>query len=185
VSAAAEPFISRDEYLSLERDGIVRHEWVGGQMWMMTGGTGIHNRISVRLLSLILAAAERDGCRTYVADMKVLTDSAGYYPDVMVVCDDNAPGEYHEEHPCLIAEVLSKTTGDRDRREKWVSYKSIDSLQHYLLISQIDTTIEHRYRTDHGWSTEVLGPDDTLTLQCPSVAITVSSLYAGLVEPLN
>jgi Uma2 family endonuclease len=185
MSAAAEPYVSRMEYLSLERDGVVRHEWVGGQMWLMTGGTGVHNRISGRLFAQLLAVAEPEGCRTYMADMKVLTETAGYYPDVMVVCDETQPGEYHEEHPCLIAEVLSKTTGDRDRREKWVVYKTIESLQHYVLLSQEDTTIEHRYRTELGWSTEVLGPDDTLTLRCPAVSITVASLYRGLVEPLN
>ncbi len=154
-------------------------------MWAMTGGTRRHNRLSGRLFAKLLAAGEPAGCRTYMADVKVLTDQAGYYPDVMVVCGEDGPNEYYEEHPCLIAEVLSKTTSDRDRREKWAAYKEIASLQHYLLISQTDTIIEHRYRTDLGWSTEVLGPTDTLQLRCPNVAITVQSLYEGLVQGLD
>ncbi len=182
MSSAAEQFVSRGEYLSLERDGSVRHEWVGGQMWAMTGGTGRHNRISIRLLSQLLPSAEAAGCRTYLADMKVLTESAGYYPDLMVVCDQNEPSDYHEENPCLLAEVLSKSTSDRDHREKWMIYRSIASLQHYLLLSQTDATIEHRYRTEIGWATEVLGPTDTLHLRCPKVSVSVEALYVGLLE---
>lgn len=185
MSSAAEQFVTRRDYLSIERDGIVRHEWIGGEMWMMTGGTGVHNRLSGRLFTRLLAVAEPQGCRTYMADMKVVTDTAGYYPDVMVVCDGNEPGEYHEERPCLIAEVLSKTTEDRDRREKWAAYQTIDSLRHYLLVSQTDTTIEHRFRTDLGWATEILGPDGILVLRCPEMSISVSAIFDGLVQPAH
>jgi Uma2 family endonuclease len=185
MSNAAEQSISRWDYLEIERDGAVRHEWVGGQIYAMTGGSRLHNRILRRLCRHLENAAEPQGCEVYIADMKVLTDYAGYYPDVMVVCDSGSSNdEYFEENPCLIAEVASKSTADRDRREKWVAYKEIASLKHYLLVSQEDTQIEHRYRTDLGWSTEVLGPTDTLRLSCPEVEITVASIYEGLVTPL-
>jgi Uma2 family endonuclease len=185
MSNAAEQLISRADYLAIERDGIIRHEWVGGQIYAMTGGTRLHNQISFRLARSLADASDADGCQTFIADMKVLTEFAGYYPDVMVACEDSSDDDYFEEHPCLIAEVASKTTQDRDRREKWVAYKEIRSLKHYLLLSQDDVVIEHRFRTDLGWSTEVLGPTDTLHLKCPNVAITVASLYDGLVTPLN
>ncbi len=73
-------FISRSEYLDDERDGNMRHEWVGGQMWMMTGGSGQHNRISGRLFATLLPLADQDGCRAYMGDMKVVTDSAPITP---------------------------------------------------------------------------------------------------------
>jgi Uma2 family endonuclease len=185
MSSAADQLISRWDYLEIERDGNVRHEWVGGQIYAKSGGSRLHNRISGRLARLLDAAAEPQGCEVYIADMKVLTDFAGYYPDVMVVCDgESSKDEYFEENPCLIAEVASKSTADRDRREKWVAYKEIASLKHYLLVSQEDTQIEHRYRTDLGWATEILGPTDTLRLRCLEVEITVASIYEGLVTPL-
>jgi Uma2 family endonuclease len=185
VSNVAEQLIGRWDYLAIERDGIIRHEWVGGQIYAMTGGTRLHNQISFRLARKLADAAEPQGCQTFMADMKVLTEFAGYYPDVMVACEEGADDAYYEENPCLIAEVASKTTQDRDRREKWVAYKEIGSLKHYLLLSQEDVVIEHRFRTDLGWSTEVLGPTDTLRLQCPRLDITVASIYDGLVTPLN
>ena len=183
MSRAAEQFVSRGDYLSLERETSVRHEWVGGQLWAMTGGSGVHNRLAGRLFARLLPGGEAAGCRTYIADMKVVTENAGYYPDVMVVCDAAQPGEYHEEHPCLIAEVTSKSTGDRDRREKWVAYRSIASLRHYVLISQSERLVEHRVRTGDEWSTELVGSGETLVLTCPVVSIPVDELYDGLVGP--
>jgi Uma2 family endonuclease len=182
MSEAAIALVSRADYLEYERDGRVRHEWVGGQMFMMTGGSGRHNRISLRLASVLMPLADTHGCRVFVADMKVVSGTFGYYPDIMVVCEGDAPGTHHEEHPCLIAEVLSPTTQDRDRREKWAAYKTISALRHYVLIRQDDMQVEHRYRSseDAPWQHEILGPDDILAVSCPNATITVSSLYVGL-----
>ena len=173
--------ISRADYLELERDGSVRHEWVAGQIYAMTGESGRHNRISGRLYASLLAAAERDGCRPYIADMKVVTETRGYYPDVMVVCNAAVPGDHHEEAPCLIAEVLSPSTQDRDRREKRAAYQAMPSLRHLLLIRQDDTQLEHFFREDDGsWNMLQLGPDDVIVLHCPEVTVPVDDLYRGL-----
>jgi Uma2 family endonuclease len=182
VSEAAIPLISRFDYLNYERGSTVRHEWVGGQMWMMTGGSGHHNRISGRLFAALLPVADTTGCRVYIADMKVVTDTFAYYPDVMVVCEPETANTHHEEHPCLIAEVLSRSTQDRDRREKWAAYKTIGSLRHYLLVKQDDTQVEHRFRSDESspWQHEILGPDDAVLLTCPPTSVLVSDLYIGL-----
>ena len=173
--------IDRVEYLTFERDGQARHEWVGGEIFAMTGGSARHNRISGRLFARLLPGAESNGCRAYVADMKVVTADFGYYPDVMVVCDPDLPGEYHEERPCLIAEVLSPSTADRDRREKKNAYLTIPTLAHLLLIRQDDTQIEHYFREPDGrWNHHQLGPDDDIVLRCPELRLPVMDLYIGL-----
>ena len=148
-------------------------------MFAMTGGTLLHNRLSFRIASQLSAVAEPAGCRTYIADTKVVTDFAAYYPDVMVVCEEQAD-PYFETHPCLIVEVLSKSTQDQDKREKWMAYASIPTLDHYVLVSQAERTFEHRRRTDLGWSTEILGPEDSIRLTCPEIVLTVQSIYDGL-----
>jgi Uma2 family endonuclease len=179
MSNAAEQFISRGDYLAIECEGTQRHEWVGGQMFAMTGGTLLHNRLSFRIASHLSAIAEPEGCRTYIADTKVVTDFAAYYPDVMVVCEEQAD-PYFETDPCHIVEVRSKPTQDHDKREKWMAYASIPTLNHYVLVSQTERLIEHRRRTDLGWSTEVLGADDSLRLTCPEIVLSVRSMYEGL-----
>jgi Uma2 family endonuclease len=72
--------MSRADYLAIERNGIIRHEWVGGQIYAMTGGTRLHHQISFRLARSLADAADADGCQTFVADMKVLTEFAGTTP---------------------------------------------------------------------------------------------------------
>lgn len=181
MSNSAIALISRAEYLTFERDGQTRHEWVGGEVFAMTGRSARHNRISGRLFARLLPVAEATGCRAYVADMKVVATDFGYYPDVMVVCDPETPGEYHEERPCLIAEVLSPSTADRDRREKKNAYLSIPSLLHLLLIRQDDTQIEHFFRAPDGrLHHHQLGPDDMIVLRCPELSMPVADLYVGL-----
>ena len=181
MSNASFSLIDRADYLTFERDGETRHEWVGGEIFAMTGGSARHNRISLRLGSRLLPAAEAEGCRAYVADMKVVTADFGYYPDVMVVCDPEMPGEYHEERPCLVAEVLSPSTADRDRREKKNVYMAIPSLLHLLLIREDDMQIEHFFRVPDGpWQHHQLGPYDDIVLGCPDLQFPVMELYVGL-----
>ena len=181
MTDAAEQFVSRTDYLTFERDVPIRHEWVGGLLYAMTGTSGRHNRLALRLVHSMTPSADLHGCRVYASDMKVVAGNFGYYPDVMVVCDPELPGEYHEERPCLIAEVRSPSTGDRDRREKWAAYKTLESLRHYVMIRQDDTQIEHWFRNGEGpWQHEIIGPDDDLRLTCPPITIPVADLYRNL-----
>jgi Uma2 family endonuclease len=181
MSDAARQLISRSEYLQFERDGQIRHEWVSGQVYAMTGGSGRHSRIALRLGAELLGPGDAHDCRVYVSDMKVVGDTFGYYPDVMVACEGDAPDEYFENLPCLIAEVLSPSTSDRDRREKWSAYQTIPSLRHFLLIRQDDMQIDHWLRSDGGeWLFQQLGPDDIIRITCPPTEISVADLYVGL-----
>ena len=180
---SARGLVSRQEYVDLERHSNLRHEWVGGVLFAMTGTSGVHNRIAGRLYTRLLAEADPRGCRTYVSDMRVMTENSGYYPDVMVACGDQAD-PYFETTPCLIAEVLSPTTRDVDQREKRAAYFAIPSLRHYLVVHQDQPRIEHHWRTDGDWQLEVVGPADMITLTCVPMSLVVADLFAGLV-PLD
>ncbi len=91
MSNPAFGLIDRAECLTFENDGQARHEWVGGEIFAMTGGSAPHNRIPLRLASRLLPSAESDGCRAYVADIKVVTADFGYFPDDIVVGDPDKP----------------------------------------------------------------------------------------------
>jgi Uma2 family endonuclease len=182
VSDTARQLVSRAEYICFERDSTIRHEWVGNVLFAMTGTSGIHNRIAGRLSAKILAVADPHGCRTYASDMRVMTADAGYYPDVMVACDEQAD-PYFETMPCLLAEILSPSTRDIDQREKRAAYFGIESLRHYLVVHQDQPRIEHHWRSDAtaSWQLEVVGPIDTITLICPPMTLPVGALFDGLV----
>ncbi len=125
-----------EDYLEFEQTSTHKHEFVGGELFMMAGASERHNRISGKLYARLLAA-EVAPCRSYFADMKLKIDEqTSYYPDVMVICDDGDDHAYYKKNPCLIIEVLSDSTEAIDRGEKFYAYRKISSLQAYVLVNR-------------------------------------------------
>ena len=101
VSETARQLISRAEYITLERDCPIRHEWVGGVLFAMTGSSGVHNRIAGRLAARLLPVAESHGCRPYASDMRLMTPKRAAYFAIetlkhyLVVHQDQPRIEHH------------------------------------------------------------------------------------------
>lgn len=172
------PFISEDEYLTGEEASSVRHEYVNGQVYAMAGSTDKHNLISSNA-NAILNQRLPDRCEVFIADMKVRIqtqqDLLFYYPDVMVSCAEDDRAAYFREKPCLIIEVLSRSTERQDRFEKFLFYQQIPTLQEYLLLAQDfkEATLFHRA---NGWQPEVCR-EGTLHLASVNLDISLDALY--------
>lgn len=182
--------LSVEDYLRGEESAERRHEYVDGFVYAMGGASERHNRVSVNLAFHLRAAARGTPCGVYAADMKVRVASvnAFYYPDVVLACaaDDDHP--YYKERPCLIAEVLSPSTANIDRREKWLHYRQIDSLHYYLIVDPDTVAVEYYCRNAEGeWLGGRLAPDEMLDIDCGPVATVLSldDIYedTGLVIP--
>ena len=116
-----------DEYLEWEAKQEVRHEYLDGEVYAMTGGTLPHNTIAINLTSLLKQPVRSRGCRLFMTDAKVqLSESADpyFYPDISVTChlDDKQATKYIK-YPCLIVEVLSPGTESYDRGAKFAQYR--------------------------------------------------------------
>lgn len=185
----AEPVVSHrsitiEEYLELERDSPVRHEYVGGQIYAMTGTSKRHNLIAGNIFRKLADAAEGTPCAVYMSDVKVRTpDDRCYYPDVMVSCDPESDDPYTETVPCLLVEVISPSSAATDRREKRISYTLIPSLKVYLVVDQERHLVEHHVRLEGGtWiMTDYIGEGE-FYLPCPSSHMTLRDIYAGIDE---
>lgn len=130
-----ERLLAIDEYLELEKESPVRHEYVGGEIFAMAAASDRHNRVAGNIYALLWPALRGGPCRIYMSDMKVqISDDQVFYPDVMVTCDPDDTGEYVKKRPCLIVEVLSPSTASIDRREKLVAYRRLESLQAYIVL---------------------------------------------------
>ena len=172
--------VSFEDYLEFERTSEVKHEFVDGQLFMMAGTSDRHNRIAGRIYAALLAA-EASPCRTYFADMKLkVSDDKGYYPDVLVVCDDADDEPYFKKNPCLIIEVLSDSTEAIDRGEKLHNYRKFASLQAYVLVNQKEQRTEVFRRDGDVWLYEEKEAEDTLELPCVGLELSVSDLYTGI-----
>jgi Uma2 family endonuclease len=153
------PRISFEEFLRMEELNASKHEWLDGIAYMMAGGTFEHGRLVDNLLVLLRRKLEGRRCQPYSGNFLVRTPSGlGAYPDVMVFCGD-IQGDAAEPrraaiNPTVLFEVLSDSTEDYDRGEKFENYKSILTLEEYVLVHQNERKLEVFSRRD-GWTPSV------------------------------
>lgn len=177
-------YISPEDYLDIERQSPIRHEYRRGLAYAMTGGTDNHDRITFNFLKLIdNHFGEPSECRFYSGNVKVnYRDEFYYYPDAFVTCDPRDRGDrYIKRYPKLIAEVLSPSTKAFDLSEKFNDYQQLESLEEYVLIFQENQRVECRRRTSAStWETVVYGEGDRVFLKSIDLDFAISELYRGL-----
>lgn len=175
---------SPEEYLALEETAEFRSEYHNGQVLPMAGGTPNHNRITVNIGSaLSLALAEQD-YDIFISDMRLWIPRKGLYtyPDVMVVEGALSFVEERKDtitNPLLIVEVLSDSTKNYDRGEKFEFYRTLASFQEYILVDQYQVHVEHCSKTaHHQWlMTEYEQLDAVLSLITVPLQIPLSNIY--------
>jgi Uma2 family endonuclease len=174
-----------DAYFQGELASDIRHEYVAGQVFAMSGAGEAHNRISLNLAFHLRAATRGTPCGVFISDMRVRVRAheAFYYPDVLMTCDPEDRESLYKAAPCLIAEVLSPSTEVIDRREKLIAYRSLPSLRDYLLIAQDCRRVEWYQRAEAGDWRQAIMEDGTLSCVCGdvSVNVTVADLYEDVV----
>lgn len=179
-------YLTEHDYLALEANADVRHEYVYGQVYAMAGAGERHNRISLNVGFHLRAAARGGHCGVFISDMKlrIAQHKAFYYPDVMLVCNAHDNEEYYKQQPCFIAEVLSPSTATTDRREKLLAYQKIPSLRYYLLINANQMQVEYFVRDNQDeWQTALLEADETLMVDCENyhAVLRVTDIYEDVV----
>jgi Uma2 family endonuclease len=126
--------MSPAEYLLWEAQQQVKHEYMDGHAYAMTGGTLAHSIIGGNLFTLLKNHLRSGSCTAFNSDAKVLASGNGpfFYPDVSVTCDaQDIQAIDFIQKPCLIAEVLSPGTQGFDRGDKFMYYRRINSANIY------------------------------------------------------
>ena len=181
------------DYLAMERANIRekngKYELFNKTLRFMAGASEAHNTIAtnlVTILNMFLWQQERN-THVYQSDMKVvsfLTYKNYLYPDIVVV--DETP-VYHDIkkdvliNPTLIIEVLSDETEAFDRGDKFVSYRQIESLREYILVSQYERRIEHFYKSAEGiWQVGNVIKSGELPLLTLPLSLPVNRVYRQL-----
>ena len=180
MAATLEKKLTLAEYLELEKNAEVRHEFVDGQMLAMAGEKRRHNRIAGRIYALLLETANTQNCEIAFETVKILTrGSRTRYPDIAISC---APGtdDYFLDNPCFIAEILSNSTEKDDMTFKLDEYKNLPSLQRYALISQDRRFVVLYKRVSDHWEVETLEQNGEIDIPCLKTTLTLEQIYAGL-----
>lgn len=140
-----------EEYLALEENAEFRSEFDDGEIVAMAGTSVNHFRI-VKNIERILDSKTKESCEAFSTEIKVRVEDLQkfYYPDVFIVCGNPVFYEKRDDtivNPVLIVEVLSKGTEAKDRGEKMLAYRTLESLREYVLVSQ-DKAIVEQYTKD-------------------------------------
>ena len=176
-----------EEYFAFEERSPIRHEYVDGEVYAMSGVTRRHSAIVGNVHARVHAAARSAPCRIHVAEVKLHLGRIIYYPDVMAACGPGPADERIEDAPCLVVEVLSPSTERTDRHEKLDAYKRIPSLGAYLIISQEERRVDRYWRDAAGeWRREFIVDHGTVPLPCEplgGMSLTLDEIYEGVTMP--
>lgn len=171
------PWISIDDYLADELVSDMKHEYIDGQIYAMTGGSLNHERIAGNVFAEFRNFLRDKPCEAFGSNVKIKTDRHVFYPDAMVVCNRNYPSEYYTDSPVLVVEVLSKSTRRLDETVKRRVYQSIPTLQEYVLIEQDIVDVEVCRRSE-GWVSSHYFLGDDVPFESVGLTLSVADIYA-------
>lgn len=175
-------YFTVEEYLSHEQQVGERCEFVNGVIYSMVGGTDRHNLITGNVF-FRLRGQLKQPCQVFQHGMKlrIATDigEALFYPDVFVACEPTDRATHYRERPCVIVEVLSPSTESDDRQGKFQLYRSIPSLEHYILVAQDVPQVEVFARAK-AWKPDILFRGDTIDVCGGKARLAVDDMYEGI-----
>jgi len=177
-------FITPKEYLEIERKAEFKSEYFNGEMFALAGAGKTHNKISSNLIINIGVHLKNKTCLIYGSDMKVKISSSGLYayPDISVVCGDEKFEDDESDillNPKLVIEILSESTESYDRGKKFEHYRTLESLQEYVLVSQEKPKVEQFLKQQDGkWLySEVNGIDSRAQFTSIECEIDLKEIY--------
>lgn len=188
VGAMAEPAHHRfsfDEYLTVEEDSGIKHEFLNGQVWAMSGGTPDHAAMAGNVLTLLNVQLSGKRCRVFTSDLRirVVATGLGTYPDVSVVCghlelDPEDSKRHTVVNPRILVEVLSPSTEAYDRGEKLRHYQQIASVEEIVLVAYDRREVEVvRREPDGSWSRHAARDGETMHLSSVACELPVGEVY--------
>ncbi len=171
-----------EQYLEYEEAAIGKQEYVGGELYALSGVSTRHNRVAINILRRLSAAADGGPCQVFISDVKLrAAEDVIYYPDILVICGPIDPGAVVVSDACLVVEVTSPSTARFDRSEKLDVYRRSRSLMTYLIVEQAWKRVTRHWRDSHGeWQQEEFNGEGAIPIPCPETTLTLDEVYEGL-----
>jgi len=184
MATDTQTYVTPDEYLAREREAEQKHEYVDGEVRPMSGASFQHVLIVTNIVRELSTRLRESDCLVASTDLRVRVRPDGLftYPDVVVVCEAPQFADEHHDtllNPTLIVEVLSASTRDYDRGDKFARYRTLDTLQEYVLVDQATTHVEHFVRQpEGGWLlSETDARADAISLAAIDCELPLSEMY--------
>lgn len=183
VATADKTRMSYEAYMALERQSEVRHEYFGGEVWAMAGGTPEHSLRAANMIRALGNALGDRPCTVYTSDTRLRIEETDRttYPDISVVCGRriiSAADPQAITNPILIVEVLSESTEASDRGDKFAHYRRIPSLREYIMVAHDAPRIEvFRRDAEDRWVLHEFGLGEEAELKPLDARILVDAVY--------
>ena len=141
------------EYLERERTASEKHEYYLGEVFAMSGASLAHNKIFSNLFGYIAGKLKGKSCRPYGSDLRIHIpkNTLFTYPDITIICGEPILTDDKFDtatNPSIIIELLSTSTRNYDKGEKFTLYRDIESLQEYILVDTEKVYVEKHLRNE-------------------------------------
>lgn len=185
-ATADPPFMTLEEFFEFEKRADVRHEYVDGVVFAMSGPSVTHERIRHQLVMAFGTHLRSGPCQVFSSGMQLVsrraTSEICYYPDVMIDCRRDSWGSHFVQSPTLVVEILSPSTQLTDRREKLQNYRLIDSMQEYVLVAQEQPKLTIYHRAD-GWRPRIcMGAEEAAELHSIGLVLSLREIYRDILS---
>ena len=177
---------SVDDYLTTERHGAARHDFVDGRVIARSGSNRSHNILVSN--SAIALGSRMHGHKTemYISNMRVkLKNNYICYPDIVIVNGEPTFSDQNSDmllNPTAIVEIFSNQTNSSDKTNKLESYLAMDSIKEFVLLKEEEMRVEHYARQNaKQWIYRIYNErDDVISLDSINCKVSLSEIYAQL-----
>jgi Uma2 family endonuclease len=174
------------EYLALEEESSVRHEFLDGEIYAMAGGSPDHAALAAAVIG-ILRGQIPPGCRIFTSGLRVRIAATGLttYPDAAVICGrtQRSPDDpLAVTNPVLLVEVTSPSTEEYDRGEKLRHYTGLPSVREVLIVSHRVPELTLHRSEETGWTVRKVEAGAVLELASVAARVSVDEVYEGGLE---
>lgn len=178
--------VTEEEYLQFEHAALEKHEFFRGEVFAMAGAGLRHNKIFANVFGKLAFILTGKPCQAYGSDLRIhIPQNSLYtYPDISIICDDPLVSEKDEEtltSPTVLIEILSPSTMDYDRGNKFKLYRDIPTLKEYILIDSQAVSVEaFRINNSGHWELEEYKEtSQELVIPTLGISIPLTEIYAG------
>lgn len=174
-----------EEYLAYEAETGMKHEYIDGEIYAFSASTEKHSLIATYASAELGYKLRGKSCRVYNSDMRVkITDIKYVYPDFSAVCGEAQFADDKRTmliNPTLVAEVISPSSANYDKGEKADFYRSLPSVQAYLLLDQERVHAQFYIRQESAWQLqEYSGLDAIIPLEALGISLPLSEAYRDI-----
>lgn len=171
------------QYAALERRSDVKHEFLDGEIYAMAGGSEDHSALAAEVIATLVGALGDRPCRVHTSDMRIYVEEVGLatFPDATVICGplvQHLPSpEATALNPTVLVEVTSDSSEEYDTSTKLDAYKTIPSLNEYVVVSHRERRVTVHRRDGGGWTTHVAIATGTIDVESLGAELVVDELY--------